>query len=96
MRHTGLITIREALQQMRQSLPQKRKLEEAELICAWKKAMPEVVCKRTERMFYKQGKFFVRLSSAPLRQELELNKDKVLTLLQEHAPECNFSDLVFL
>ena len=66
------------------------------MVCAWKAAMPEVVRKRTERIFYKQEKLFVQLNSAPLRQELRLNKSKVLALLWEHAPGCRLLDVVFL
>ncbi|MCU0318298.1 MAG: DUF721 domain-containing protein [Amoebophilaceae bacterium] len=89
-------TLQEVMQQMREQSPHKRKWEEAMLVCAWKVAMPEVVRSRTERMFYKQGKFFVQLSSAPLRQELGLNKIKVLELLRGHAQGCNLTDVVFL
>jgi Dna[CI] antecedent, DciA len=96
MKHTGPTTLQEALQQMRQCSPHKHKLEEATLACAWKAAMPEVVRKRTERTFYKQGKLFVQLSSAPLRQELRLNKNKVIDLVRAHAQECTLIDVVFL
>ena len=58
--------------------------------------MPEAVCKRTTRTFYKQGKLFVQLNSAPLRQELQLNKNKVLALLKAHAQDCDLLDVVFL
>lgn len=81
---------------MKQSYPHKHKLKEAALVCAWKAAMPEVVCKKTERMFYKQEKFFVQLSSAPLRHELGLNKDKVLALLREHSQDYSLIDVIFL
>jgi hypothetical protein len=95
MKHTGLTTLKEALQQMQQSSPYKHKLEEATLVCAWKAAMPKVVLTRTERTFYKQGKLFVQISSAPLRQELLLNKNKVLELLRAHVPGCSLVDIVF-
>ncbi|MHA7877387.1 MAG: DciA family protein [Bacteroidota bacterium] len=96
MKHTGLTTLREALQQMKQRSPHKHKLEAATVAYAWKAAMPKVVRKRTECTFYKHGKLFVRLSSAPLKQELQLNKGKVLALLQVHVQECNLVDIVFL
>jgi Dna[CI] antecedent, DciA len=96
MRHSALVTLQEALQQMRQCSPHKHKLVEATLACAWKIAMPEVVRKRTERTFYKQGRLFVQLNSAPLRQELRLNKSKVIELVLAHAQGCTLVDVVFL
>jgi len=96
MRNAELATIQEVMQQMRQCSPHKHKLEEATLACAWRAAMPEIVRKRTKRLFYKQEKLFVQLSSSPLRQELQLNKDKIRELLREHAQGCNLMDVVFL
>lgn len=81
---------------MRQQGPHQHKLTEAALVCAWKAAMPQVVQKRTIRAFYKEGKFFVQLSSAPLRQELQTNKSKVYALLQQHVPEYSDLEIVFL
>lgn len=81
---------------MRQRGPHQHKLTEATLTFAWKQAMPQAVQKRTTRTFYKQGKFFIQLNSAALRQELQLNKAKVLALLQAHIPDDNLLEVVFL
>mmetsp|Transcript_2778 Transcript_2778/g.6194 ORF Transcript_2778/g.6194 Transcript_2778/m.6194 type:complete len:109 (-) Transcript_2778:1119-1445(-) len=96
MRQRECVTIQEALKQMRQASPYRHKIEEAMLVCAWKAIMPRIVCTRVERIFFKQEKLFVQVGSAPLRQELRLNKDRVLTLLQAHAQECTLTDIVFL
>jgi len=96
MRSADGIPLQEAIQPMKHNSPYKHKLEEATLACAWKAVMPPSVFQRTEHTFLKQGKLFVRLSSAPLRQEFQLNKDKVLALLQSHAQGCGLTDVVFL
>jgi len=90
------VSIRELIQQFKARSPYKHKLEEASLSHAWKTAMPQAVQKRTAHTFFKQGKWYVRLHSAPLRQELQLNKEKVLALLKQHAPECALEDIVLL
>ncbi len=95
-RRTTLETIQEVIHRMRQQSPHKHKLTEAAMACSWKAVMPQAVCKRTIRTFYKQGKFFIQLNSAPLRQELQLNKHKVHKLLQDHTQESEFCELVFL
>lgn len=81
---------------MRQQGPHQHKLTEAALARAWKEVMPQAVQKRTTRTFYKTGKFYVQVSSAPLRQELQSNKDKVCESLQRHVPECKELEIVFL
>ena len=96
MRSADGISLKEAIQQMRQRSPLKHKLEEARLACAWKAVMPPSVFKRTERTFLQQDKLFVQLSSAPLRHEFQLNKDKVLALLQRHVQGCSLAEVVFV
>ena len=97
MRHTtGLHTLQEALQQMLQRTPYKHKMEAATLVCAWKAAMPEIVIQRTERVFYKEGKLFVKLNSSALRQALRLNKEKMIARLQAQAPDSGKFDVVLL
>ena len=91
-----LESVQAVIERMRQQGPHQHKLTEATLAFAWKEAMPQAVQKRTMRTFYKQGKFFVQLSSAALRQELQLNKAKVLSLLQAHAPGSDLLEVVFL
>ena len=96
MRGADGILLQQVIQQMRRTSPHRHKLEEAMLACAWKAVMPLSVFQRTESTFLKQGKLFVKLSSAPLRQEFQLNKDKVIALLRNHAQGCELEDVVFL
>lgn len=58
--------------------------------------MPAVVQQRTTRTFYQAGKFFVQLSSAPLRQSLQLNKSQVVADLQAHLNTNEPIAIVFL
>lgn len=88
--------IQAVIQRMRQRGPHQHKLTAAALACAWKAAMPQAVQKRTTRTFYKEGQFFVQLSSAPLRQELQASKSKVVEFLKQHVPECGALEIVFL
>lgn len=92
----ALKTLQELIQQMRQESPHRHKFTEAAMVCAWKAIMPQAVCNRTVRAFYKQGKLFLQLNSAPLRQELQLNKRKVLALLKAHTKDDELQEVIFL
>ncbi len=81
---------------MRNQSPHRHKLNEAAMVCAWKAIMPQAVHKRTARAFYKQGKLFLKLNSAPLRHELQLNKGQVLALLRAHTKNDDLKEVVFL
>ncbi len=96
MKNEGFATIGEVIRQMFAQSPHKHKLAETALICAWKEIMPLAVRNRTERIFTKEGKLFVQLSSAPLKHSLQMNKDKILQRLAAQGPDCKIKDLIFL
>jgi hypothetical protein len=62
----------------------------------WPEIMGETVAKRTEQLFVKEQKLYVRLSSAPLKQELQLRKAKVLERIHQFAGMGAIQDVVFL
>ncbi len=89
-------SIRELWQHMQRSSPHRHKLASAALTCAWKRAMPDRVIAKTEHVFFKKGKLFIRLTSSVLRQSLLLHKAEVLDRVRAFAPaQCAF-DIIFL
>ena len=74
----------------------KDKLAAATILCAWQQLMPAVVLQRTEQAFVKDNKLFVKISSAPLRQELQNTKDLIRQRINTIAPACGLADIVFL
>jgi hypothetical protein len=96
MKHMEPIKVGQVFKQLIDQSPYKHKLVEAALISAWNQVMPPVVIKRTEQISVKQSKLFLKINSAPLRQEIQNAKSQVLTLLKEAAPECELIDIVWL
>jgi hypothetical protein len=58
-------------------------LLEQEIICAWEKLMGPAVAAKTEFIQYKKGSLKIKLTSAPLRNELEMQKTRLIELLNE-------------
>lgn len=69
-----------------QYLKKNEKLEqqfnEKKLIHSWQEIMGEPIANRTTNIFIKDGVLVVKLSSAPLKQELNMAKGKVLELFE--------------
>ncbi len=70
--------------------------DEKKLIQSWQKVMGKPIASRTTRIRIDQGKMFVYLSSAPLKQELTNNKEKVLERLEEEIGYRLVSDIRFM
>ena len=71
------------------------KFDEKKLINSWESMMGKPIAKRTEKLFIKERTLFVKLNSAPLRQELTIAKDKVLAIVHQNFGTELVSDIKF-
>lgn len=55
--------------------------EEANLINSWELVMGPAIAKRTSKIYIRDKKLFVYLTSAPLKHQLSMSRDKILVLL---------------
>jgi hypothetical protein len=95
MHHKEPATINQLLKKLIEQSPYRHKLEEASIIDAWYRTMPTIVKRRTEQVYVKQNKVFVKLNSAPLRQELQNTKHQVLKTLQPYIVDYTIVDILF-
>lgn len=56
---------------------------ETKIPLIWQNAVGKYIADRTTKIYVKQGTLFVYLSSAPLKQEMMHNKEKVITLVNQ-------------
>ena len=61
--------------------------QQKKLITNWSVIMGKTIADRTEQVFFKGKILFVKLSSAPLRQEMLNSKDKVIALIAREIGE---------
>ncbi len=59
-------------------LPNNGKFHEAQIKDRWQKVMPNLILDRTKLIFLKNKILYIKLESAPLKNEMEMNKDKVI------------------
>ena len=87
--------INHLIQKMIKESPHRDKLEEASIIHAWHQIMPGLISRRTVHIAVKQHKVFVKVNSAPLRQELQNTKQQILERLQNTCKDYIISELIF-
>lgn len=71
------------------------KFDQKNLIASWERLMGKPIASRTTRLFVKDGVLFVKLSSAPLKNEMNLNKARVLDIIRKEFGEKVLKDIVF-
>ncbi len=72
------------------------KFNEAGLILSWEKILGKAIANRTDQIFIKERKLYVRLSSASLRQELSMAKTRLVEMLNEQYQSAVIDEVIFL
>lgn len=74
-------TIGSAIQDFLKAFKIEDRFAETNLINSWERVMGAPIAKRTEKIYIRDKKLFVYLTSAPLRHELNMQRDKILVML---------------
>ena len=84
-----------AIEQMFEAYHIKNKTDKTTIITLWEELMGKTIASRTTKMFFKGNVLYVELSSAPLKQELTLSKEKIMAKLTEKVGTGVIEDIIF-
>lgn len=90
------ITLKEAVQDLLSTYRLKDRFDEAQLIASWEKMMGAPIARRTNKIFIRNKVMFVELNSAPLKQELNGSKSKVLELFRKEFGHDIVNEIIFM
>lgn len=94
-RTSSTTSVKDAIEAMLDSYRLRGKFDQARLINSWETLMGKPIAKRTEKLFVKDRILFVKLNSAPLRQELTIAKPKVLEIIHRVVDKGLVEDVKF-
>jgi predicted nucleic acid-binding Zn ribbon protein len=63
---------------------------------SWEKLMGKPIASRTSQISLKNGKLSVKLTSAPLKNELNMSKSKILELLEKEFGKGVVREIIFI
>ena len=89
-------TVKSAIHELLNTYKIKDKFTATQITASWGTLMGEPIARRTEKIYMKDKKLFVKLNSAPLKNELSLSKQKVISLFEKEFGEGAVQDIVFL
>jgi predicted nucleic acid-binding Zn ribbon protein len=70
--------------------------QEKLLISSWPSLVGKTIADRTSNVYIKDKKLFVKITSGPVKKELQLNKSKVIALIESQIGKGIVEDVVFL
>jgi mRNA-degrading endonuclease YafQ of YafQ-DinJ toxin-antitoxin module len=95
-RKADTYTLKEAIETFLKVSPIKNQYQENALVSAWSEIMGVPIAEKTTQIYIKDKTLFVRISSAPLRSELQMSKIKILQLYAQKFDTTSLKDIVFL
>ena len=81
--------LKDAIQELLDSYHLREKVNEVKLVYKWEDLFGKTIAKYTEKMFVRNKKLYITISSSSLRQELMYSKDKIAERINE-AIEADF------
>ncbi|HKR04432.1 MAG TPA: DUF721 domain-containing protein [Bacteroidia bacterium] len=83
MRNSNTQSIKEVIEELINAYKLRGKLNEVRLQHSWEELMGSAVNKRTKEIYLRDKKLFIRLTSAPLKEELFYSSEKIKKMLNE-------------
>ena len=95
-RKADTYTLKEAIEAFLRVSPIKSQYQVNSLVDAWSEIMGQPIAEKTTQIYIKDKILFVRLNSAPLRNELQMSKAKILQLYAQKFDSSSLKDIIFL
>lgn len=70
--------------------------QEKLLISSWPSLVGKTIADRSSTVYVKDKKLFVKITSGPVKKELQLNKSKVVALIETQIGKGIVDDVIFL
>jgi predicted nucleic acid-binding Zn ribbon protein len=70
--------------------------QEKLLISSWPTIVGKTIANRTSNVYIKDKKLMVKITSGPVKKELQLNKSKVIALIESQIGKGIVDDVIFL
>ena len=83
MQQNAPASLQQLIQKTIQLSPHQNKIQHASVINAWNTVMPDLVKSATRHIDVRKDSVCIEVTSAPLRQELQASKDKILQELKK-------------
>ncbi|MGL1885718.1 MAG: DUF721 domain-containing protein [Reichenbachiella sp.] len=96
IRNRGTATMKDLVDAMLKSYNIDRKFDQTTLMSTWNKIMGKAIANRTTKIEIRSDILIVTLNSAPLKQELNSSKSKVLDLIKNEFGRQIVTQVLFI
>lgn len=94
MKGKNTFTLGEAIQKMVEELKLQPKIDEARIKDGWAKWMGAPIARYTSQVNFKNGKLYIKVESAVLRNELQFSRDKIKELFNNELGRAVINEVI--
>jgi len=95
-RRSDDISIKEAVEKMLEVYKLRRKFDETSIVSAWPQLIGPAIANRTQQIYIKDKKLFVRVESAVIKNELMLMRKQIIGRVNEYVGQVVVEELIIL
>lgn len=95
-RKASTTSIGEGIQQLLDAYRLRGRYNETYITAMWEQLVGQTIASRTESVEVRDRKLYIRIKSAPLRQELMLAKTKFIEMLNAEMGSHVLDDIIFI
>ncbi len=88
------VTLKEALKQMLNSSRMKSGLYKTKIEHLWKEKMGTTIAQSTSDIRIYKNKLYLTINSAPIKNELNYSKAKIIKMINQHLQEDFLEDVI--
>lgn len=88
--------LEEAFTELLKTYRIERKFQEKSLIYEWGSLVGQTIADRTQSVSIRDKKLIVKFTSGPIKKEIQLNKSKIILLIEERFGAGFIEDLICL
>lgn len=94
-RNSKFLALKDVLDDMIKEMRIGSKMDEMNVRKYWHELMSSFISKHTQKLFYKNGKLYVYVESAALKQELFMAREKIKSNLNEKLQDNIIQEIIF-
>ncbi|MGF7215001.1 putative nucleic acid-binding Zn ribbon protein [Spirosoma lacussanchae] len=95
-RVAGTTTLKDAIGQLLKQYQLQTRFNETYLEAFWSRMMGQAIASRTKRLYVRERKLYIEITSAPLRNELVNAKQKLIQVINRDMNAEVIDDVVFI
>jgi len=96
LRKADASPLKEVIQDMVEAYNLNKKFDQTTIVNLWPKLMGAAIANRTKSVFVKNEKLFVTVNSSVLKQELNMNKAKIMALYAAEMERMIIKEIIIL